>query len=142
MSLMVIRVLVTGCELLATMTDRNFLHYHSLACSFILFYVTFDWSVFLYWELGGGDSLLRSSDCRPANSSRVPGILYQSIELINTIVGSNQMIMSSFFICSGSLDINLPLFTYVGQYHHHHHHQPRWARTSSLYRSHSDAHIQ
>jgi len=42
--------------MLAAMTDRNFLHYHSLACSFILFYVTFDWSVFLYWELGGGFS--------------------------------------------------------------------------------------
>ena len=132
LSLMVIRVLVRGGELLAAMTDRTFLDYHSLACSFILFYVTFDWSVFLYWELGGGDSLLRSSDCRPANSSRVPGILYQSIELNRSIVCTNQMITSSFFICFGSLDINIPFFSHVGQYHRHHH--PRLTRIFSLYR--------
>jgi len=74
------------------------------------------------YVLGFGGSMLRISDCRPTNTSRVPGVPYQNIQLNSRIVCSNQIITSSLFICSGSLHIKLPFFFYVRQRHHHHHH--------------------
>jgi len=46
-------VFVRGGDFLVDMTDRALLDYHSVACSFILLYVTFDSSLFLYWDVGG-----------------------------------------------------------------------------------------
>ena len=100
-------VFVRGGEFLAEMFERTLLDYHSVASSFILFYVSFDWSVFLYWGWVG--LFFRISDWKPTNSSRVPDVGYQSIQLNSRIVCSNQFITTSFYTCSRLSHIHIPL---------------------------------
>ena len=90
-------VFVSGGELLAGMTDRTLLDCHSLACNFIL---STSISIDQYLCVRGRGSMLRISECIPINSSRDPGILYQSVQVYNRIVCSNQMVTSSLFIFS------------------------------------------
>jgi len=59
--------------------------------------------------LGVGGYMLRIVDWRPTNSLRVPRVLYLSMQLNSRIDCSNQMITSSFFICSGSIHVNIPV---------------------------------